>query len=94
MWAHASSYDHQILKPSRSGDNKAVLATRVAEIQAGSQEPSVAHVRVPGAIVRAWWRVQLPLEVECLGFVHDMPWSTSVLLVSSGEGLMCTDLIS
>ena len=64
-----SSYDHQILKPSRSGDDKAVLATRVAEIQAGSQEPSVAHVRVPRAIVRAWWRVQLQLEVECLGFV-------------------------
>ena len=89
-----SSYDHQILKPSRSGDDKAFLAASVAEIQAGSQEPSVAHVRVPRAIVRAWWRVQLQLEVECLGFVHDMPWSTSVLLVSLGEGLMCTDLIS
>ena len=93
MWARVSSYDHQILRSSRSGDDKAILATRVAEIQAGSQEPSTARVRVLGAIVRAWWRVWLPLEVGCLGFVHDMPWSTSVLLVSSGEGLMCTDLI-
>ena len=72
VWACVSSYDHQILKPSRSGDDKAVLAARVAEIQVGSQEPSAARVRVPGAIVRVWWRVRLPLEVGCLGFVHDM----------------------
>ena len=91
--ARVSSYDHQILKPSRLGDDKAVLAARVVEIQAGSQEPSVACVRVPGAIVRPWWHVRLLLKVGCLGFVHDMPWSTFVLLVSSGKGLMCTDLI-
>ena len=41
--------------------------------------------------VLAWL---LPLEVRFLGFGRDMPWSTYVLLVSSGEGLMCTDLIS
>ena len=91
--ARVSSYDHQILRLNRSGDDKAVLAACVAEIQAGSQEPSAAHVRVPRAIVLVWWRVRLPLEVECLGFVHDMPWSTFVWLVSSGEGLMCTNLI-
>ena len=91
--ARVSSYDHQILRPSRSGDDKAVLAARVAKIQSGSQEPSAARVRVPGAIVHALWRVRLPLEVRCLRFVHDMSWSTSVLLVSSGKGLMCTDLI-
>ena len=93
VWAHVSSYDHQILRPSKSGDDKAVLVALVAKIQAGSQEPSVVRVRVPGAIVRVWWHVWLPLEVGCLGFVHDMLWSTSVLLVSSDEGLMCTDLI-
>ena len=93
VWAHVSSYDHQILRPSRSGDDKAVLVALVAKIQAGSQEPSAACVRVSGAIVHAWWRVWLPLEFGCLGFVHDMPWSTSVLLVSLDEGLMCTDLI-
>ena len=65
----------------------------MAEIQAGSQESSAARVRVPGAIVRAWWCVRLPLEVKFLGFGRNMPWSTFVLLVSSSEGLMCIDLI-
>ena len=31
-----------------------------------------ARVRVPGAIVRTWWRVRLPLEVGFLGFGYDM----------------------
>ena len=30
--ARAASYDHQIFRPSRSVDDKAVLATRVTEI--------------------------------------------------------------
>ena len=50
--ARVSSYDYQILRPSGSGDDKAVLAARVAEIRAGSQESSAVHVRVPVAIVR------------------------------------------
>ena len=91
--ACVTSYDYQILRPSGLVDDKAVLATRVTEIRAGSRESSAAPMRVLGAIVRAWWRVRLLLEVEFLGFVHDMPWSTYVLLVSLGEGLMCTDLI-
>ena len=65
----------------------------MTEIRAGSQESSTARVIVPGAVVPAWWRVRLPLEVGFLGFGCDMPWSISVLLVSSGKGLMCTDLI-
>ena len=91
--ARAALYDHQILKPSRSVDNKAVLAARVAEIRVGSRESLAARVIVLEAIVHAWWRVRLPLEVGFLGFGRDMPWSASVLLVSSGKGLMCTDLI-
>ena len=51
------------------------------------------RVRVPGVVVRTLWHVRLPLEVGFLGFGRDMPWSTSVLLVSLDEGLMCTDLI-
>jgi len=90
---HVTSYDYQILRPSGLVDDKAVLAARVTEIRAGSRESSAARVRVLGAIGRAWWRVRLPLEVGFLGFVHDMPWSTYVLLVLSGEGLMCIDLI-
>ena len=69
MSARVSSFDHQILRPSRSRVDKAVLAAHVAEIQAGSQERLTTRVRVPAAIVRAWWRVRLPLEVGCLGFV-------------------------
>ena len=50
-------------------------------------------MKFSGAIVRAWWRVWLQLEVEFLGFGRDMQGSTSVVLVSIVEGLMCTDLI-
>ena len=52
-----------------------------------------ARVRVPGAVVCAWWRVRLPLEVGFLGFGRDMPWSASVLLVSLGKAWICADLI-
>ena len=52
-----------------------------------------ARVRVPGAVVCAWWRVRLPLEVGFLGFGHDMLWSASVLLVSLGKAWICADLI-
>ena len=86
-------YDYQILRPSGSGVGKAVLATRVSKIRAGGRESSTARVRVLGVVVCMWWRVRLPLEVKFLGFGHNMPWSTSILLVSSGEGLMCIDLI-
>ena len=50
-------------------------------------------MKVPGAIIRSWWHVRLPLEVGFLGFGHDMPWSTSVVLASSGEAWICADLI-
>ena len=91
--ARATSYDHQILKPSRLGDDKAVLAACVAKIPTGGRESAATRVTIPGAVFRAWWCVRLPLEVRFLGFGCDMPWSASVLLVSSGKGLMCTDLI-
>ena len=72
MLARVTAYDYQILRPSGSVDDKAVLAARVTEIRAGSRESSVARVRVPGAIGRVWWRVRLPLEVGFLGFGRDM----------------------
>ena len=49
-------------------------------------------MRVLGAIGRAWWRMQLPLEVGFLGFGRDMPWSTSVVLALSSEAWICADL--
>ena len=91
--ARVTSYDYQILRPSGSGDDKVVLAARVTETRVGSRESLAVHVSVPVAIVRTWWRVRKQLEVGFLGFGHDMPWSTSVLLVSSGEGFTCIDLI-
>ena len=42
----ATSYDHQILRPSRSVDDKAVLAARVTAIFPGCRESATAHVRV------------------------------------------------
>ena len=49
-------------------------------------------MRVPGAVVRAWWCVRLPLEVKFLGFFRERSWSMSVVLVSSGEVGFCTNL--
>ena len=92
MEARATSYDHQILRPSRSVDDKAFLAARVTEILVRSREFASARGRVPRAVLRAWWRVRLPLEVEFLGFFRERSWSTSVVLVSSGEAGICTDL--
>ena len=46
MEACATSYDHQILRPSRSVDDKAVLAVRVTAILPGSRESAAARVRV------------------------------------------------
>ena len=51
--ARATSHDHQILRPNRSVDDKAVLVARMNEIQVGSQESVVARVRVPGVVVHA-----------------------------------------
>ena len=51
--AHTTSYDHQILRLSRSVDDKAVLVVCVVEIQAGSREFAAARVRVPEAVVCA-----------------------------------------
>ena len=67
----ATSYDHQILRSSRSVDNKAVLVARVAEIRAGSRESSVARVIVPKAVVRTcgcrWRSDSWALVVICRG---------------------------
>ena len=38
--------------------------------------------------------MQLLMETGFLGFGHGRPWSMPMWLVSSGEGLMCTNLRS
>ena len=82
------------LRFCRSVDEEAVMAMRVPRTRSESQESEASGVSVPGSRVGTWGHVQLPLEVGFLGFGRDMPWSTYVLLVSSGEGLMCIYLIS
>lgn len=42
--------------------------------------------------VRAWKRVRLPMVAGLLSFSRERPRSTSVWLVSLGEGLSCIDL--
>ena len=78
----------------RSVDEEATMVARVPRTRSGSQESEAVRVSVPGAIVGTWGRMPLQLEVGFLGFGRDMPWSTYVLLVSSGEGLMCIYLKS
>ena len=91
--ARVSPDEGRNLRFCRSVDEEAVMAARVPRTRSGSQESEAARVSVPGAIVRVWGRVRLPLEVRFLGFGRDMPWSMYVLLVSSSEGLMCIYLI-
>ena len=90
---HATSYDDQILKPSRSVDDKAVWAARVPRRRSGSEESEAARGRFSGANCSAWRRMDSFQLTGFLGFPRGRPRSTSVGSVSTGEGLMCTDLI-
>ena len=93
MGARATSYDHQIFRPSRSVDEKAVWAARVPRRLSGSEESEAARERLSEANCGAWRRVASFLLTGFLGFPRGRPRSTSVVSVSTGEGLMCIDLI-
>ena len=54
MEARATSYDHQILRPSRSVDEKAVWAARVPRRRSGSEESEVARERLSETNCGAW----------------------------------------
>ena len=54
MEARETLYDHQILKPSRSVDDKAVWAARVPRRRSGSEESEAARGRFVGANDGAW----------------------------------------
>ena len=49
-----TSYDHQILRPSRSVDDKAVWAARGPRRRSGSEESEAARGRFSGANCGAW----------------------------------------
>ena len=55
--ARATSYDHQILRPSRSMDDKAIWAARGPRRRSGSEESEAAHGRFSGANCGAWQHV-------------------------------------
>ena len=93
MEARATSYDHQILRRSRLVDDKAVWAARGPRGRTGSEESEAERERISEAIGGAWRRVACFRLTGFLGFPRERPRSTSVGSVSTGEGLMCTDLI-
>ena len=49
-----TSYDHQILRPSRSVDDKAVWAMRGPRRRSGSEESEAARGRFFGDICGVW----------------------------------------
>ena len=85
------AFNRRILRFCKSKDAKADRAIRVVIILSGSREirQCVGEFQEP---LPARGGVRQPLEVGFLGFGRYMPWITSVLLVSSSEGLMCIDL--
>ena len=89
----ATSYGHQILRPSRSVDEKAVWAARVPGRWSRSEESEAAGERLSEANSGAWRCVASVWLSGFLGFPRGRPRSTSVGSVSTGEGLMCPDLI-
>ena len=91
--ARATSYDHQILMPSRSVDEKAMWAARVPRRRSGSEKSEAARERLSEATCGAWRRVACFRLTGFLGFPRGMLRSTSVGSVSTSEGLMCTDLM-
>ena len=93
MEARATSYEDQILRRSRSVDDKAVWAARGPRRRSGSEESEAARERLSEAIRGSWRRVACFRLTGFLGFPRGRPRSTSVVSVSTGEGLMCTDLI-
>ena len=52
--ARAKAVDHQILRPSRSVDDKAIWAARGPRRRSGSEESEAARGRFSGANCGAW----------------------------------------
>ena len=93
MEARATLYDYQILGSSRLVDDKVIWVARGLRRRSGSEESEAARGRFSGANCGAWRRVVSFRLTGFLGFPRGRPRSTSVVSISTGEGLMCTDLI-
>ena len=66
---------------------------RVPRRRSGSEESEAARERLSEANSGVWRRVASFRLFGFLGFPHKRPRSTSVGSFSTGEVLMCTDLI-
>ena len=75
-------------------DEDAFRAARVPIRRFGSEESEAAYGRYSVVNCGAWGRVARFRLTGFLGFPHGRPRSTSVGSISTGEGLMCTDLKS
>ena len=84
--ARAASFDHQILRPSKSVDGEAFRAARVPRRRSGFDESEAARERLSEANCGAWRRVASFRLAGFLGFPRGMPRSMPVWFVSSGEG--------
>ena len=79
MWARVSSYDHQILRPSRSGDDKAVwlgselgvenLRRRV-DSSRGRCPRVVAHADAVGGWIPGLWSRYVVERVYLVSFIR------------------------
>ena len=78
----------------RSADEEADRAAREPRRRSRSQESMAARGRYSRDYCGAWRRVARLRVIGFLGFGRGRSWSTSVVLVSTGEGLMCTDMKS
>ena len=78
----------------RSADEDADRAARESSKRSRIQESMAARGRFSFGYCRAWRRVARLWVTGFLGFGRGRSWSTSVVLVSSGEAWSCADLIS
>ena len=94
MRARVRSDEGRNLKFCRSVDEEAFRAAPVPIRRSGSEESEAAYGRYSVVNCGAWGRVARFRLTGFLGFPHGRPRSTSVGSISTGEGLMCTDLKS
>ena len=83
--AHVSSDASQNHRFRRSADEEVGRAARARRRRSRNQESMAARERFSRGYGGAWWRVSRLLVTGFLGFDRGRSWSTSVVLVSSGE---------
>ena len=85
MRARAISDESRNRRFRRSADEETDWAARVPRIRSRSQDSMAARGRFSRGYEGAWRRVDRIQVTGFLGFGRGRSWSTSVVLVSSGE---------